>query len=242
MAIVRQTKAQPYPSTITISNLLGCTVRKVTVTIHGFSHSFPSDVTILLVGPQGHQAILMSQVGGQERLSVTNLTLTLDEDAVNTLPVYAGLQSGAFRPTNGYLTFGRPGLPYNLPFPAPLNSSNAPATLTVFNGTDPNGTWNLFVVDDSGGDSGTIASGWTLNLIVSDPLCIFLVPPRVVISWPAQMQDVVLQTSPDLGSPGTWVDWPGMPIESVGRLYVTDSIAPGSMFYRLKYLTESKLR
>ena len=39
--------------------------------------------------------------------------------------------------------------------------------MSAFDGTDPNGTWNLFVVDDAAGDSGKI-SGWTLDLTTTD--------------------------------------------------------------------------
>jgi hypothetical protein len=34
----------------------------------------------------------------------------------------------------------------------------------VFDGTDPNGTWSLFVFDDGAGDAGRIAGGWSLEL------------------------------------------------------------------------------
>lgn len=34
----------------------------------------------------------------------------------------------------------------------------------MFNGTDPNGTWQLFVFDDAGGDRGDIAEGWDLTI------------------------------------------------------------------------------
>jgi len=231
------TRSKPYPSIITVSNLLGCTIDKLTITIHGFSHAFPSDVTVLLVGPQGQRAILMAQVGGQTRLSVTNLTLTFDDDAADPLPVHTNLQSGVFKPTNGYLAFGRTGLPYDLPAPAPAASSNAPATLGVFNGTDPSGPWSLFVVDDSGSDFGEIKGGWTLNMVVSGPLRIGIGNAQVVISWPVQVRDCVLQLSPDLASPNSWTDWPAVPFESAGWLYVTNSVTADMLFYRLKYLT-----
>jgi hypothetical protein len=33
----------------------------------------------------------------------------------------------------------------------------------VFNGTNPNGDWNLFIVDDASLDSGSLSEGWCLN-------------------------------------------------------------------------------
>jgi hypothetical protein len=75
--------ASPYPSTITVAGLSG-TVTKVTVTLTNFSHTFPDDVDILLVGPTGANAIIMSDVGGAT--GVTNLTLTLDDAAATSLP------------------------------------------------------------------------------------------------------------------------------------------------------------
>jgi hypothetical protein len=34
----------------------------------------------------------------------------------------------------------------------------------VFDVTDPNGEWDLYVIDDTGGDDGRIAGGWTLEI------------------------------------------------------------------------------
>jgi Ca2+-binding RTX toxin-like protein len=53
-----------------------------------------------------------------------------------------------------------------LPAPAPLDSGAT--TLATFNGSDPNGTWRLFVADDEGSDSGWIGGGWCLGITVDD--------------------------------------------------------------------------
>ena len=104
----------------------------MTVTLNNLSHTFPDDIDILLVGPQGQNAIIMSDVGGGT--DVVDITLTLDDDAANALPDGTVLTSGTFRPAN----YGA-GDPF--PAPAPAPSGNVP--LSIFNGTDPNGMWSL---------------------------------------------------------------------------------------------------
>jgi uncharacterized repeat protein (TIGR01451 family) len=55
----------------------------------------------------------------------------------------------------------------------PLVSPPAPpygSTLSVFNGGNPNGPWELFVQDDTPLDNGTNYNGWTLNLTLANPV------------------------------------------------------------------------
>jgi uncharacterized repeat protein (TIGR01451 family) len=57
---------------------------------------------------------------------------------------------------------------------APIHIS-APAapygsTLSVLNGGNPNGTWNLFVLDDKPLDVGVITNGWILTLTTANPV------------------------------------------------------------------------
>ncbi len=68
--------------------------------------------------------------------------------------------SGVFRPTDT-----SPGDP--LPGPAP----GAPysSTLAAFNGTAPNGTWQLYVADDFDPDPGAIHRGWGLDVSTTGP-------------------------------------------------------------------------
>ena len=124
---------------------------KVTVTLLNFSHTFPTDVDILLVGPGGN-VLLMSDAGSL--FDASNLTLTFDDSGA-PLPQFAPLVSGTYRPTN----FGGGDA-----FPAPAPADPYGALLSVFNGTDPSGTWALYVVDDIALDSGSILDGWKLTL------------------------------------------------------------------------------
>jgi hypothetical protein len=228
------TEAIPYPSSNLVTDLAGRVVTRVTVTLQGLSHTFPSDVSMLLVGPGGQMAILMSEVGGQQKYSVTNLTLTLDDDATNSLPFDTSLTSGRFKPTNGYLLLGHPGLPYDFPLPAPPGNSNSLSSLSVFNNTDPDGTWNLFVVCDSAGsDVGSLSYGWSLNLTVAVPLQIIRSQTNVVISWPASVTNAQLQLSPIISGSSTWSNVVTAPVSIAGRLTVTSPISGENTFYRL---------
>ncbi len=212
------TVASPYPSAITVSGLTGEVVTNLTVTLNGFTHSFPSDVNIILVGPQGQTALLMSNVGGQEADSVTNLTITLDDQAGAPLPILDPLYSGVFQPTASATP-----LPFDFPAPAPAGTSNAPPMLSVFDGTDPDGVWNLFVVDDVAGDDGFIANGWSMSVSVGVPLKLESASTSVILSWPAVSGHTFsVQYSPSL----TNVAWSNLSVqftEAAGRYIVTNS-------------------
>ena len=52
ITIPSQGVAGPYPSVIAVSGVSG-TVSKLTVTLLGLNHTFPDDVDVLLVGPDG---------------------------------------------------------------------------------------------------------------------------------------------------------------------------------------------
>lgn len=185
--------ATPYPSGISVSGIAG-TVTKVTASLFGMSHTFPGDVDILLAGPAGQRIILMSDVGGGT--DIVNVNLTFDDTAP---AIGATVVSGTFRPTNS----GTGDV-----FPAPAPGTPHGATLSVFNGTNPNGTWNLFVVDDAGGDVGTIAGGWSLSFQTADPVCCnqpcSLSCPAVTQGNDPDRCDAVVNFSPGVtGSCGT---------------------------------------
>ena len=152
--------ADPYPSTLTVSNLPG-RVAKVTVTLTDFSHPYPDDVDVLLVGPQGQHAMLLSDAGGD--LIVKGLNLTFDDDAPSPPPDNLLLSTGTWQPSNFDYT------PDDFAPPAPAGPHGY--TLGVFNGTDPNGTWSLFIQDDEQQLSGGLAAGWSLTITTVAPLC-----------------------------------------------------------------------
>ncbi len=148
------TLATPYPATITVSGL-NSYLCSATVNLNGFSHTFPSDTDVLLDHQPGPTAIIMSDCGDGTPVSNVNLTLS---DAAAT-PIPATIVSGTYKPTNLTDTFGGDA------WPAPAPAAGPGSALSTFTGRNPNGPWNLFVVDDFNGDSGSFAGGWCVNIV-----------------------------------------------------------------------------
>lgn len=146
----------PYPANIAVSGMMG-NVTNVTVTLSNINHTFPDDLDILLVGPAGGNLILASDVGGGGAANaISNTTITFDDAAVPLLPDATKISNGTYKPTN---------IGAGDTFPAPAPAPSASTTLAAaFNGTDPNGTWSLYVVDDLGVDMGVISNGWSLTI------------------------------------------------------------------------------
>jgi subtilisin-like proprotein convertase family protein len=153
------------PSAITVSGMNG-TVASVVVGLNVFSHSQPADVDILLVGPQGQTATILSDVAGASKAE--NDSLLLSDAAAQQLPRQDDLTSGKFQPTNYEFTNDPDKFAPHPRIPTPLPSGSA---LAVFNGTNPNGEWLLFV-DDSDDDAtdtfGSLAQGWSLNITTAN--------------------------------------------------------------------------
>ncbi len=149
------------PSTIEVSGF-ETEIQDVNVRLNIYTHSQPADVDVLLVGPQGQTAMIMSDVAGASKAE--NDSLILDDQALASLPKQDDLTSGHFKPTNYEYTSLPDKFAPNPRIPTPLPSN---ASLAVFNGTDPNGTWTLFVVDaddDTPDTRGIIAGGWQLDI------------------------------------------------------------------------------
>ena len=151
--------AATYPSTVEVSGLSG-KIRKLVVNLNGFAHRFPDDVDMLLVGPRGEKMVLMSDAGGGS--SVTNLNLKFDDQA-STVVSDVSLASGTFRPFNYEGTS-------NDSFSSPAPAGPYGTNLVSFVGTSPNGTWSLYITDDTPSDAGTIKNGWSLAITTQPPI------------------------------------------------------------------------
>ena len=171
--------ANVYPSSIVVSGLTG-TVTDVNVTLldvstTGDNNSPPQhwveDADVLVSAPNNSNVILMSDAGGNNDLTsgpVVDADLTFDDQAPNQLPADTGpLVSGTYRPVDDDDDVGpQPGFEQDVwasPAPTPSNSTS----LSTFNGIDPNGTWNLWLVDDQTQGAVRINGGWCVDILTT---------------------------------------------------------------------------
>jgi uncharacterized delta-60 repeat protein len=155
------TSASPYPSTINVSGVGGSLI-KVTVTFANLTHTWPADIDALLGSPYQQSALLMANAGGGN--PVHGVTLTFDDAASiypTNLPQAGQIISHTYLPTAYF-----PVAMFPAPAPVPPYATN----LSTFIGSNPNGTWSLFVIDDSPGNVGAISNGWSLNVITASPI------------------------------------------------------------------------
>jgi subtilisin-like proprotein convertase family protein len=126
------------------------------VDLNDFEHTNPDDVEVLLVGPRGQTAVIIANVGGST--DVEDESYFLSDEAVGfPLPDAAKLEGGGFLPTNAT------GMAIDFNDPAPNAGANS--ALSVFDGTDPNGTWRLFVQDEAAtSDAAAFVEGWELDI------------------------------------------------------------------------------
>jgi subtilisin-like proprotein convertase family protein len=154
--------ASPYPSEITVSGFNEGSIRDVNLKLKGFGHDYPDDVGVLLVGPQGQKVLVMSDVGSS--FPVAGVRLVLDDEAANSLPDFTfdpdSLTSGRYKPTQGPNAERNP-VPADFFSPAPPGPYGK--TLSEFDGTNPNGTWKLYVLDDTQLHAGKIGA-WSLRI------------------------------------------------------------------------------
>ena len=150
-----------YPSIADINGATG-TITKVRVILGNFNHTFPGDFDVLLESPNGQRTILMSDAGGGNP-GVTARTYIFDQSAAANFPTTAA-PSGIYKPFNGDGPANiEPGAIDVFPAPGPGSNNYGAANLDIFNGTNPNGIWKLYVVDDELGDTGSI-SNFTLEV------------------------------------------------------------------------------
>ncbi len=139
----------PYPYPVTGANIPGSIV-DVNVIVDNFWHERAADLDMLLVGPQGQAVMIMSDACSGAITAAMYINFTFDDEAANVLPNTTPCVSGSYLPTNW--NTGADVSPDNFPAPAPQGVTNT--SLSVFDGTDPNGVWAMYVVDNRSGAIG----------------------------------------------------------------------------------------
>jgi hypothetical protein len=203
----------PFPSSIAVSGL-GSGLLDLKVVLRGVDHTCTKDLDVLLVGPDGTKTTLMSDNGAPAIefdgcTDVKKSSITFDDacpDFANSMPGGADI---CVRPSDND-SLGHQGDSW------PDVGSNFPAlNLSTFEGTNPNGTWKLYVQDDANDDTGTIAGGWELQLSTtnSPPQA----TPQVVTAYKGTAAAISLAgTDPD-GDPLTCIV-PGTTVGGKGVL------------------------
>ena len=123
-------------------------VTDVNVVTSRLWHERLDDLDIYVVGPQGQGAKLISDSCGD--FPAPPRAWTFDDEAARSAPDNAATPCGIsdFKPTDNGVNENAPG---NAP-PGPW-----PTSLGVFDHTDPNGEWQLFIWDGTDGKTGWIA-------------------------------------------------------------------------------------
>lgn len=177
----QQGPAKPYPSTIEVSGFKpGSVVSALVVRLKGLTHESPDDVDVLLAAPDSVSSVILSDVGGTANAINKDIVLDFsfsgqlmpDDDPWDPGTVYS--------PTNRPLA--GPADPFALP--APQNPLH-PGYLTY--GRPANGTWRLYIMDDSNDAvAGSLGGGWQLDIWTNEPPIIALPsdPPVFVEDGP----------------------------------------------------------
>jgi subtilisin-like proprotein convertase family protein len=159
-------QAAPYPSPIVVTGMSGA-VTEVTATLNNLTHASVGDIDVLLVAPTDDNLLLLSDLGDpvdpgdpDQLVDASNDTITFDDDADSRLPSQFDLPSGSFLPTNT-------GAGDTFPGDAPTPSTDT-RLADAFTGIDPTGTWQLFIVDDTDGERGDLAGGWSLTITTEE--------------------------------------------------------------------------
>jgi hypothetical protein len=145
--------ADPYPSEIQVLGIKKGKITDVNLVLRGLNHGNPDDIDVLLVAPDGRNAIVMSDAGGGT--DALSLRFIFDDQAHIHLPDDTMFTAEWYKPTDhGGKQDAFPG----------VQAPSGAVALSTFNGSDPNGLWKLYVVDDNGTASGAFSGGWDLEI------------------------------------------------------------------------------
>lgn len=133
-------------------------IENVTVNLN-FTGGWNGDIYAYLLHDSGFSVLLNRpgrSLGALDGSATVGMDITFDDSAVSDIHTALPMSGGAI--TGFYQPDGRETDPYNT-----LNTDARTAMLADFIGLDPNGTWKLFVADQSAGETSTLQS-WSLTI------------------------------------------------------------------------------
>jgi subtilisin-like proprotein convertase family protein len=136
----------PYPSNLNVSGLIP-TATVASVKLNNISHTYASDIDVVLVSPTGQAVMIMADAGGNVAFDSPK-TLTFVDGAPQLTT--GNFPSGTYSPTN-LGSWSGPNPPAG-----PFASSLANFTGTM------NGQWKLYVYDPDMADAGSIGA-WSIT-------------------------------------------------------------------------------
>ncbi|MBU0676725.1 MAG: proprotein convertase P-domain-containing protein [Verrucomicrobia bacterium] len=143
--IVDNSNASPYPSFAIVYGITA-PVMGVRVKMNLF-HTYPDDVDVFLVAPNGHYAAVFSDAGDGADVFID---LVFDDTAATVIPDNSQMFAGTYRTVD-----------YEPGEPAPPGGTVLRTNLTALAAGGVNGAWFLYVKDDAATDSGFITS-WSM--------------------------------------------------------------------------------
>jgi hypothetical protein len=188
--------ANPYPAPLAVSGLSGV-VDSVRPTLAGLTGQSVDDLDFVLADPAGDASELMADAGGRSMLGAftTNLGVTFDDAAPGLLPDDTPLVGGVFRPSvfnDGPVAV----------FPAPAPAGPYPTALSTFAGRDPNGTWDLYGINDEQRTPGSLDRGWDLD-ITTRPASAVAMAASAIQATRGQPLDVMITRGAPATGPAT---------------------------------------
>src|SRR5262249_9565228 len=141
--------ATPYPSTVNASNVpnnltddTGERVVNVAVTLKSVTHPTQTEVAALLVCPRGQKVVLFRGAGNPIG-GYANTTFTIDGSVDNSVPLNAPILNGQ---TYNSADYGSGNFFGSAPV-GPYDTDLGVFSSTPDSPSDPNGTWNLYLID-----------------------------------------------------------------------------------------------
>lgn len=161
IVIRKATSASVYPVTFAVSGVPNQPLSSVELTLNNYSHTWVSDVVMVLVSPvsgsaTGSFAVVAGNIGGSNIAASSSVTITNN----TTSSIWDGYSSGYFKNNSSYInTLLSPPCPFQLTGSVSGDFSNFAGLSQIAT----NGSWSLYIEEIVFADSGFLQNA-TLTL------------------------------------------------------------------------------